>query len=204
VLTTGVLARLGPFRHSRGQNSEPPTGGRNTRTPAVAEDLEVELGGLEPLTSWVRSNEAAMRFCARTCRLAGPLPSSASAASAADVGGSPRIPSGFRHSCRRVPERTSQARHPGRPGRPQPLPRAGARRPAARTPATRPLQASLAAPSAPLAYTREAELALGQNAQEQLSRRPGCSGGGRENDGLRWPRRGGLKWPHVASVVVRG
>ena len=24
----------------------------------------------------------------------------------------------------------------------------------------------------------------------------------RENDGLHWPRRDGLKWPHLASVVV--
>jgi hypothetical protein len=23
-----------------------------------------------------------------------------------------------------------------------------------------------------------------------------------ENDGLHWPRRDGLKWPHLASVVV--
>ncbi len=29
-------------------------------------------------------------------------------------------------------------------------------------------------------------------------------GGGDENDGLHWPRRDGLKWPHFASVVVLG
>ncbi len=29
-----------------------------------------------------------------------------------------------------------------------------------------------------------------------------CSGGLCGNDGLHWPRRDGLKWPHLASVVV--
>ena len=52
--TGGVLARLRPLRGSRSQNPKAPIGERNERTPAVARVLGVELGGLEPATSWVR------------------------------------------------------------------------------------------------------------------------------------------------------
>jgi hypothetical protein len=35
-----------------------------------------------------------------------------------------------------------------------------------------------------------------------LARVSRAAGGSAENDGLHWPRRDGLKWPHLASVVV--
>jgi hypothetical protein len=51
----GVLARLGRFHGSRSHNPRGPIEDPNARTPAGAGVLGVELGGLEPPTSWVRS-----------------------------------------------------------------------------------------------------------------------------------------------------
>jgi transposase-like protein len=49
---------LDAFLDSRSQNSEAPIGGRKRRTPAAAGVPRMELGGLEPPTSWVRSRRS--------------------------------------------------------------------------------------------------------------------------------------------------
>jgi hypothetical protein len=52
------LARLGRFHGSRSQDPRAPIKRRNERTPAGAGVLSMELGGLEPPTSWVRSRRS--------------------------------------------------------------------------------------------------------------------------------------------------
>ena len=63
-------ALVSPFEW---QNPEPLTGAPNARTPARAGVLRVELGGLEPPTSWVRSRLACRGCGVRSCDLAGDL-----------------------------------------------------------------------------------------------------------------------------------
>jgi hypothetical protein len=75
--------------------------------------LRMELAGLEPATSWVRSKLPSGKFGARRWRFAGASRSWSEAPLGADSGGYLRIPLGFRHSPRLVPESKRALRRRG-------------------------------------------------------------------------------------------
>jgi hypothetical protein len=80
---------------------------------AVQRLSEMELAGLEPATSWVRSKLASGKFGARRLRFAAPSRSWSEAPLGADSGGYLPIPLGFRHSPRLVPESKRALRRSG-------------------------------------------------------------------------------------------
>jgi site-specific DNA recombinase len=74
--------------------------------PSVcAPTSSVELAGLEPATSWVRSSRSVPKVRMRTCVLAGAFCRTRSRPVSADSRRYPRIPLRFRYSWRLVPER---------------------------------------------------------------------------------------------------
>jgi hypothetical protein len=70
----------------------------------------MELGGLEPPTSWVRSTLPSSEFDMRRWRFAAPSRTGSKRPLRGDSRGLSRIPLGFRHSSRLVPEPTPTAR----------------------------------------------------------------------------------------------
>ena len=78
---------------------------RKRRKPGTLQGfVTMELAGLEPATSWVRSKLASGKLGARRLRFPGASPSWSEAPLGADSGGYLRIASGFRHFWRLVPE----------------------------------------------------------------------------------------------------
>jgi len=75
----------------------------------------MELGGLEPPTSWVRSTLPSGDFDVRRWRFAAPSRTGSKRPLRAYSRGLPRIPLGFRHSSRLVPEPTRPQEAPSQP-----------------------------------------------------------------------------------------